>query len=599
MNSIFSRWIIVGLLISLSGVTAGFGFQPVLAQQQAISNGGTVTIGHLEPLNAINPWGPFGVMPPVVNCLWLLTLAWVNSNAQIVPMLAQSWNFSSDLKTVTVHLARNVTWQDGTPVTAEDVKFTLDKVLTEAGNPAKQWGFANLASVDMVDTYTIVLHYSHASLSDFDSLILNVAPVPKSQWANRTWDNMPAPGTLIGDGPFKLMEWQEGQYIKFQAFDNFFLGRPHIDTLIYKDFQSEDDVILALKTGEIDAAVDISPRLIADLSTQSNMHVSVMPGDKIWELSLNVYSDNVTGVPRFPLMQDKSVRKALAYAIDKDSLINMLFLGDAVKADTLIPPWMTPYYDNYTDKYPFNLAAANSVLDAAGYKMSSNGTRVSPDGQPLSFSIYLPNTNPDMVTAFVSFIVPDMQKIGVSLFVTVADEGTVFDRMWGSPPLRDPMYLDYWTFRPDPTIFMRHLISSHLPPNGWDPGFINSTYDQLYALQAQSSNVALRTKYIWEMQSILEDQLPWIPLWYPSAVDAWRTDKFDGFSAMYGGLINRYNSIYGMRSVHLLSNATAAMSVTTTTTQGYTLSYEACAIVLVLVVVAGAYVLLRRRRRRK
>jgi peptide/nickel transport system substrate-binding protein len=316
----------------------------------------------------------------------------ISASGDNVPALAQSLpTVSSDSLTITFKLRPNLKWSDGSPLTADDVVFTYGLMfLPETKEFVSRYrsdleGF--LQSVTATDSQTVVFKFSKVLANFLDthcrrgilpkSILGGVAPK-----ALNTHDFFSAP--TVSSGVFKFVKWDKGQQVVFARNDNYWAGKSNLDQYIMKVVT--DAVVLAqqLKTGELDTGQpDASQFDNLKTVTTIDTLAHINPGFVYYQHNLD------PNRPPYKLFGDKNVRKALFMALDRAAMAKAVYFGQAVPADSVLPPTTWAYNKDVSPKYKFDKSAAEKLLDDAGWAKGSDGIRAK-GGVRLSFDL---NTN--------------------------------------------------------------------------------------------------------------------------------------------------------------------------------------------------------------
>ena len=300
-----------------------------------------------------------------------------DADMNIAPWLAESWTLSSDGLTVTFNLVEDAKWHDDEPLTAEDVKFTIDYYIDNE----VPYDTALMNRIDSVETdgdYTVIVHMKEPYawvLDDFE----DVPILPEHIWNDKDWDWPVHPDMMpIGSGPFKWDSYLDGEWIKLVANEDFWMeGKPHLGTYTVRVISESSARYLAISTGEADSErYELDTGFIETTSADPNL----APLEDTWcvgmwdyVLSFNQRTD--------PALQDPVVKKAIAYAIDRQELVDIARLGYGTATETFIPPeFFGPAYENPDAMtYEYNVFLANQMLDAAGYlDIDADGIREMP-----------------------------------------------------------------------------------------------------------------------------------------------------------------------------------------------------------------------------
>lgn len=340
---------------------------------RAQGQGGTmVWLGHQE----VAGLGPNFIGPDVQAVLIyniLNPLVHVDHLANIVPVLAESFEASEDGLTFTFHLNQGVLFHNGEELTAEDVKYTFD-TYSEPGNVIAS-RFLGMGSVEAVDRYTVVVHMNEINAA-FVAQAGLVPIVPAAYHAEVGSDGFSA--NPIGTGAFRLREWRAAEFTELEAFPDHFRGAPGVSVLRLEVVPEPSVRYIALQTG--DAHSNVWPLLVEDsLSMEGDPRFRVVRtlGDSVKFFPINL---------RLPVFDDVRARRALMHATDRQRIIDDLWDGAATVATSNLSPKNGYYYTTEgVRQYPFDPEQARSLLDDAGWTVGSDGIRVR-DGVRFSFT---------------------------------------------------------------------------------------------------------------------------------------------------------------------------------------------------------------------
>jgi peptide/nickel transport system substrate-binding protein len=527
------------LLIAGAAALLVMGFSPVSTGAQTPEKT-VLTIGSVNEPDSLNPL--VGVEVPsyfVWSMTYDLLINFGQKDLSPSPGLAESWEVSTDGLTWTYHIRSGAVWQDGLPVTAQDVAYTYNRVITDnIGNYAAY--LDGVTSVTAPDDNTVVITTS-APRPKLAAIYIYI--LPEHIWKDidkktaKTFENVPA----IGSGPYDLVEWQKGQFVRLEANTQYWGGQPHVDEVIYRIFNNEDALVQALKSGEVDYADQLSANLYKSLEGADGItqHAGVV--NSFDELGMNTGSASQAAGPNFqphgdghPALADVKVRQAIAMAIDKQELVDKVLLGYGAVGDTIVTPvsgfWKYQVPDD--EAFAFDLAKANQTLEDAGYKdTDGDGIREMPGGgRALSFRYFVRTDEPNTVKA-AQFIQGWLKEIGIDTQVQALSDNKLTDVIdagnydlfhWG------------WFPDPDPDYILGVMTCDQRPPNGTDYGNNDSyhcdpAYDQLYQQQASTVDTAARTQIVQQMEQMVYDDSPYVVLWYDNNLTAYRSDRFTGF----------------------------------------------------------------------
>jgi len=308
---------------------------------------------------------------------------WDDKN-QIFPELAAevpsqtNGGISADNKTITLKLRPGLKWHDGTPLTSADLKFTWQAVMNEKNTVASRDGYDQIAGIDTPDDTTAVVHFQDVYAPWASKIFRSIMPahilgsmdsIDKADW-NR------AP---IGAGPYKFVEWVSGDHITVAANPDYWRGRPKLDRIIWKIYPDVEGLVAAVKTGDVDIGVDFTEAKIPEFEQLApKVRLVTLPTGWVEHYLFNLGPK--TGPPFF---QDVNVRKAIALAIDRQTIVDKLLFGKTKVARTF---WDNTYWENTAIKaLPYDPEQAKKLLDDAGWKVGPDGIRAK-GGVKLSFT---------------------------------------------------------------------------------------------------------------------------------------------------------------------------------------------------------------------
>lgn len=362
-------------------------------QALAQSGTGNVRVALQAMPESFNPVLPIELNGLIVAGTLFAPIAAVNpATFATEPYLAESWMVSDDLKTWTFRLRKNAVWHDGAPITAEDVKFTYDRILDPEESTDTFAAAQNFASVDVIDehTFQIVLHEPNALLPDVLSSG-GFEPLPKHVFEQytRLTDAIDAnTRSPIGSGAFRMGSVQPGSQIEVVAFDDFFLGRPQVDSITFKIVRDQNAAVAQIRAGELDwVAIEAVHRNA--VQADPRMTVFSANGTRYVMAAINMSDFE----PWHTMFGDVRVRQALMYAVDRDEIAERIGQGLRPVMDGLFPTTLTWIPTPDIEPYRYDPERAKALLDEAGWvDTNGNGIR-DKDGTELSFYVLVDRGN--------------------------------------------------------------------------------------------------------------------------------------------------------------------------------------------------------------
>jgi peptide/nickel transport system substrate-binding protein len=309
-----------------------------------------------------------------------LTAAWLikwNRHNLPVPEIATevptkaNGGISPDGRTITYHLRRDVRWSDGVPLNADDVVWTIHAILNPANDVVSRTGWDLIQRIDEPNEYTVILHlskpYSPFVVTFFSSAGANPSILPKhilEKYPN--FNNVPFDGLPIGAGPFKYKAWNRGENVIMVPNPYYFRGPPKLKEVIFEIITDENTVFTDLESHELDLWYPVPGSFYKRFSELGKgFSVLRQPGYTYDHLDFNVSR---------PAVSDPTVRRALEYAIDRQTILTKIAY-DAGTIQEEPASKAAPYYDPNIPLVPFDIAKANRLLDADGWKRGPDGTR--------------------------------------------------------------------------------------------------------------------------------------------------------------------------------------------------------------------------------
>jgi peptide/nickel transport system substrate-binding protein len=453
-----------------------------------------------------------------------------------IPDLAESWEILGN-NTIRFHLVRNATFTDGYPVTAEDVAYSFYLANQSWSALAPYVGMVN--KINVVDNYTIDFTVTSPTLFMLEAAI-TIPIVPKHIWANVSDPSTYADNPPIGSGPLKVVEFHEGQYAVLEPNPAFYYPSwlPKVDRIVVKFYSDVTSATNALLAGDIDAVGPyIASTLIQTVANNPNLYLFKAPPTMYFYLAFNV-DPNGTGNPT---LKDINVRLALAHAINVSYVCGIGWPGAGAPMGTVLPS-TNIFADPNLKPYDFNLTQATQILDQAGYKVGSDGVRVSPSGVRLEYSLLVPSNLPEAVKA-AQVIAQWWSQIGVKANVQPMDTGSMSAIIWkkvnNTIVLGHDMDIWDWFVAPNDVLFLNVFLSNMKLTGVSDSGYANPTYDSTYNELYNATSLDELKTIAYQLQEMLHHDLPYIPLCEIWAVQA-HSKAFTGFdydwpSGPFGG----------------------------------------------------------------
>jgi peptide/nickel transport system substrate-binding protein len=440
------------------------------------------------------------------------------------PGIAEEWSVSDDGLTWTFKIREGLTFHDGTPLTAEEVAWSLNWMIN-VGNDSLSYLWWNFEEVKALDETTLQIT-TGTPVGNMEYLLFWAFIVPESVWGQfDNYDDMSAFSgieAMVGSGPFKVTDFVPDEYLIMEANEDYWEGKPAIDKLIYQQYATEDAVVQALLAGEVDVVEGVPGTAVPILLTEDAINVEVMQGHALDTLAINSHEDGTQPES----LNDPIVRQAIEYAIDRQKLIDVAYLGYADPGKTMIAPSLTDWHNTSIDYVSFDLEEANRILEEAGYVDSDgDGIREWSDGTPLEYRLMA--TEGATYARMLEIISDGLSQAGIAAPPTLLD----FDSQSALAYEFDfDMNMWAWGMDIDPDFGMVIFKCSEREGWGWNPnGYCDDHFEELYLAQATETDFEKRKEVVWEGQEQIYNDRPWVVLVYPKNISGYRSDRFTGF----------------------------------------------------------------------
>jgi peptide/nickel transport system substrate-binding protein len=447
------------------------------------------------------------------------------------PELAESYSASEDGKVWTFNIRSGITWHDGQPLTANDIAFSYNLYKNDEDFSYLNSYTTYFESIEATDDQTLVITLSEA-IPNIEAQLIAMYVVPEHIFKDAAveYENT----DMIGSGSFKMLEYKQGEFVRLAKNADYWAGAAKVDEVIFQTFGSQDILVQAIKTGQVDMITEMPSTAIVGLRNDPNVELVIGAplSPYVSDIILNQMEKDrcpEDGVcSGHPALLDRNVRLALAHATDKQNIIDVVLLGLGVPGTTLLPDGLGSWYNSSITDYTYDIEAANKILDDAGYKdTDSDGVREMPDGsQPLNFRVSWPS---DSVEApRTAELLSDMwSQIGVSLQLTALDPDALTAVC--CPAFDYDIILWGWYSDPDPNYMLSVMSTQEIPTGLSETGYSNPEFDALFAEQATTLDAEKRKEIVWQMQQIVFDDVVYVIPYYGQEVQAFRKDRFTGW----------------------------------------------------------------------
>lgn len=532
--------IVVLLLVLVVGISVYFASdRPADSRNSLRSNekaefGGALVATYRSEPAGYNSLVSIQAAVDVVRLLTQESLVRVNrATGQLEPRLAGEWTPSADGLTWTLHLREGVRFSDGTPFTSADVVFTFQAlydpaVASEVAGNFEVDGKALVVAAPDAETVTITFPAPYGpGLAILDGLPMLPAHVLGPALASGTFRDAWRAGTpassVVGLGPFMLVEHRSGERLRFERNDHFWnvdddgQKLPYLDAIELRVFPEQNAEILQLESGAADIVSDaIRPEDIPALTRRAEagalqiVNAGISPdADGLW---FNLVPDAAATASR-PWLATTAFRRALSMAVDRQAIVDTVYLGEAVALFGPVTPGYGDWYVADLPKPPHDLAAARALLAEAGLSdADGDGMLDDASGAPARFSI-LTQAGHTIRQRTASVVQEELRKVGLSVDIESADPQTLVGRFGRGQ--YDTIYFGFQAGTIDPVGLGAFWMSSG-PLHVWNPGQASpetsweARIDDLFNQQATTLDRAERIRLFAEAQRLFATELPMI-----------------------------------------------------------------------------------------
>ena len=554
--------LITGILIAVS-----FGFISCQKYQEQTF----LKIGLPEEPRSLNLWlGTDANSRKILSLIYQPLYHRDPQTLEIIPWLArENPVFDKQALTYTVKL-RKAKWSDGSDFTSQDVLFTK-QLFFDFKIPRYYSKWKIIKKLEALDDHTIVFHLKKPS-AIFMSRVMTAPIVSRKEWENVAREALTKEKPLrslqshsvempLGTGPFTLTEYKKGAYIHMQE-NQYFFGRglkignsllgPYVKDILFSIYGTSDVAILALKKGDIDFYWwDIQPGYIKDLKIQANIDVYFNKKSALYYLGFNL---------RKPPFDDKVLRQAIATVVDKDFILTRILQNFGTPMHSVVPSgnhfWHNPDVRKYGQgkDHDQRIKISYEMLTKAGYSwdippVDRDGKIVSPSdirlptGEKMEkFVILTPPADYDPKRAFTGIMIQEwLRELGLQAFARPMAFNSLLDTVKGKHEF-DAFVLGYGKLNLDPDYLRAFFYSKNDKPRGWNmSGYHNPEFDRIADIQRTLIDREKRKEIILQMQEILLEDIPYLPLYNPHIIEAVFNERFKGWVAKVDGIGNMWS----------------------------------------------------------
>lgn len=525
--------LLAALMVTLTGCGGG-----------GEDKGSSIVIGQSSEVANLNPMIQPRTPDSNVQCLIFDFLVIPDENLNYVGDLAKSWDISEDGTVYTFHLNEGVKWHDGEDFNADDVVFTLTslaspeytggnegRVMSIVGAADYQAGNADsVEGIKKIDDYTVEITLESPNAAFLSNMYVAILPEhilgdeSPADWGNDDFNRAP-----IGTGKYKFVKWEAGQYISLEKNEDYFGTQPSIDNVVVQ-FGADTTLVAALLNGEIDVLYNLPSSEIENVEAVDGVGVYNYEMMSVYYIGLNQLD---------PALSDLRVRQALAYALDKQTIVDTVYGETATVADDIFPDNHWSHNPDVT-KYEYNPEKAKELLEEAGYTMNAATGYYEKDGQTLHLTYDMSTSTDGRQVA--ALIQQYWKAIGVEMEVIEQDFATLaYSKLLPNNATEETTADSFQCYtlgfgvEADPEEYNAYLSTS-TGAGSWNfIHYSNPEVDELFKQQLLETDPDARADCFHQIAKIISDDVPWIPM-YNKATSAGLSDRVQNFTADFRGI---------------------------------------------------------------
>ena len=358
-----------------------------------------------------------------INLLLFNGLTMHNGKGEVVPALAEKWDYDEAANTYTFHLRKNITWHDGKPFTAKDVKFTIEAIMDEANESENAPNFEDVKEIKVIDDQTVAFTLKGPNMAFLD--YMTMAVLPEHLLAGKNMQEDAFFRNPVGTGPYKIAKWDVGQAIILTKNEEYFLGAPKIDQVIFKIVDDDNAEAVQLESGELDMAL---------LDPKNAEKFAKKPGFTRYDMLTADYRGIMFNFKNAYWQQNKDLIPAMCYALNRKAIVDTVLLGQGMVAYG--PLQRNVYNNERVEQYTYDPKKARAMLEAAGCRMGAKGF-YERNGKTIGFVLSVKSGEQDRLD-IAQAAAQQLREVGVNCTVEVPakidwDGQFAFLIGWGSP----------------------------------------------------------------------------------------------------------------------------------------------------------------------
>lgn len=493
IKRILGMFIIFAMILSVAA--CGSSGEANKTSEKTVSD--SLTIAVTADPTSLDPHVGKEIVAVILTNNIFATLLKLTSEGEVAPYVAESWK-EIDSKTYEFKIREDIKFHDGSKLTAEDVKFSLDRAIESS---YVSFIVNYIDSVDLIDEYNIRINLN----SPYSGALINLtvpfaAIVPKAVVESNPNGFLEHP---IGCGPYEFVEWSQGNQMKMKAFKDYFEEPAKTENVTFRIIPEASQRTIALENGEVDLVYDLAFNDISIIKENENLKLFESPSLNAWYVSMNVEDETLS---------NKLVRQALRYAVDPQAIIDSVLYGAGTVSNSVIPPAAINYYKD-AKYYTQDIEKAKQLLAEAGY----------PNGLELSLAV-AEDVNR---VAVCQVLQEQLKQIGVNVKIDIHDASTYYEHA-NKSEFQLAFYFWICSAGHADYSYSSLLHSSQKGAGGNRSFFDNPEVDKLIEEARQTMDREEIEKCYQQIEEIVYDESPNINLCYTNLIVAAR-NNVEGF----------------------------------------------------------------------
>ena len=443
-----------------------------------------IVVGQASDIVTLDPAGQQDTTSGVLMKHAYSTLLDVDNEGKVVPDLAESYEMKSDTEYV-FKLREDACFWDGTPVTAQDVKFSLDRA---KGMPKTKSNTSKIEEVTVNGDHEVTIKLTEPYAAFKTIVTQHNLSILSEKAVTEAGDSYGDVDNLLGSGPFKVTEWVPNDHYTLVRNDNYWGEMPIATSITCRVIPEGSARTIALEAGEIDVVWSVDPTDCANVESNPDVKLLSQPSTGIDYVGMNTQKEKFS---------DKRVRQAINYALDKQAFVDTIIEGRGLVANSYINSTI-PGWSEEEEAYPYDPEKAKELLAEAGY----------PNGFECNLFV-----NGDLRTRSAQILQAQLADVGIKVDISTYEWGALLDTLNAG---EHEMFLLGWSntsFDPDGSTYQLFYSGNH-GATGNRAFFSNDKVDELILSAQRESEESKRMELYKELQFVLHEESPWCPLYY-------------------------------------------------------------------------------------